>query len=158
MDDGLDYTPKTLAVEKARDRASEKSSQILDLIGIDEGKVTEPGPSVTPCKEDPEHLYRTGHPWSVYGVSSEEVLRKGFQRLREKLPRHGWKIVEYGPNSSKARTLELTADSTKDRYSLNVELRVSSPTAGKERNPLILVHVVSGCYRAPKGTKLDQEF
>ncbi|MET9496376.1 hypothetical protein [Streptomyces sp. NPDC006552] len=158
MDDQLDYTPQTLAVSKAREKTSGVSSQILELIGIKEGKVTEPGPGVSPCKDDPQHLYKTRHPWSVYDVSSEDVLKDGFRRLHERLPDHGWKIVEYGPNKSKAKTLELTADSTKDRFSVNAELVVSSPTAGKESHPLILVTVVSGCYRAPEGTKLDQEF
>ncbi|MER0447989.1 hypothetical protein ABR738_26110 [Streptomyces sp. Edi4] len=151
-------TPETLSVAKARERTSGVSSQILEMIGIKEGKVTEPGPGIAPCAEDPRHLYRANHPWSVYAVSSEEVLKDGFQRLREKLPERGWKIVEYGPNKSKAKTLELTADSTKDRYSINAELVVSSPAAGQESNPLILVTVTSGCFRAPEGTKLDQEF
>lgn len=158
VDSHSDHTPETLAVGKAREKTSGVSSQILELIGIKEGKVTEPGPGISPCHEDPSHLYRANHPWSIYGVSSEDVLKDGFQRLRENLPKHGWKIVEYGPNKSKAKTLELTADSAKDHYSINAELVVSSPTAGKESKPLILVTVTSGCFRAPDGTKLDQEF
>ncbi|MFG2717385.1 hypothetical protein ACGFW5_03620 [Streptomyces sp. NPDC048416] len=151
-------TPETLSVGKAREKTSSVSSQILEMMGIKEGKVTEPGPGISPCEGYPSHLYRANHPWSVYSVFSEEVLRNGFQRLRENLPKGGWKIVEYGPNKSKAKTLELTADSMKDRYSINAELVVSSPGAGKESNPLILVTVTSGCFRAPEGTKLDQEF
>ncbi|MFI7387461.1 hypothetical protein [Streptomyces sp. NPDC049813] len=155
--DELDHTPETMTVDKARDKAGEVSSQILDLIGIKDGKVTEPGPRISPCKEDTEHLFSASHPWSVYGVSEDE-LTAGFQRLRKSLPGHGWKIVAYGPNKSKAKTLELTADSTKHRFSVNAELWVSNPATGKEPEPKILVHVVSACYRAPKGTKLDQEF
>ncbi len=127
------------------------------MIGIKDGKVTKPGPGIRPCDNDPDHLYSTAHPWSVYGVPEDE-LKDGFQRLKAHLPDHHWKVVTYGPNTSKAKTLELTADYEKDRFSLNAELRVSSPTAGPEKNPLILVNVVSGCFRAPKGTKLDQEY
>ncbi|MGV9347940.1 hypothetical protein ACWDSD_24610 [Streptomyces spiralis] len=157
MDD-LGYEPTTLSVDKAREETSAISSQILDLIGIKEGKVTEPGPGVSTCEEDPDHLYKTRHPWSIYQVSSEEVLRQGFERLHKELPQHGWKIVRYGHDNSKAKTLGLTADSKTKRFSVDVELLVSSPTAGKEKEPLLAVTVVSGCFRAPKGTDLNTEY
>ncbi|MFH9012485.1 hypothetical protein ACH4C6_13980 [Streptomyces sp. NPDC017943] len=147
----------TLGVEEAREKAKTVSSQIYDMIGIKEGRVTEPGPGIAPCEEDPEHLYSTVHPWSLYDVPEGE-LRDGFQRLKENLPEQGWKIVEYGPNNSKTKTLELTADSKTEPFSLNAELWVSSATAGTEKDPKILVNVASGCFRAPKGTALDQEF
>lgn len=154
--DDLDYTPTTLAVTKAKAKTGSVSSQILNMIGIKGGKVTEPGPGVSPCDEDPEHLYRTLHPWSVYQVSEDE-LKQGFQRLREALPKNDWKIVEYGPNKSKDKTLEMTADYQKERFSVNAELHISTASA-KEKTPLILINVVSACFRAPAGTKLDQEF
>ncbi|NEB76324.1 hypothetical protein G3I40_13985 [Streptomyces sp. SID14478] len=157
MDD-LGYKPITLSVDKAREETSTISSQILDLIAIKEGKVTEPGPGVSTCDEDPGHLYKTRHPWSIYQVSSEDVLKQGFERLRKQLPQHGWKIVRYGHDNSKAKTLGLTADSTTKRFSINVELLVSSPTAGKEKEPLLAVTVVSGCFRAPEGTDLNKEY
>ncbi|MGW4273440.1 hypothetical protein ACWEGQ_14005 [Streptomyces seoulensis] len=146
-----------LDVDKAREKAKAVSSQILELIGIRAGKVTEPGPNITACEEDPDHLYKTLHPWSVYDVSEDE-LKAGFQRLREGLTGKGWKIVQYGPNKSRSKTLELTADSQNEPFSVNAELWVSSPTAGPEKDPKILVNIVSGCWRAPEGTDLSTQY
>ncbi|MET7288697.1 hypothetical protein [Streptomyces sp. NPDC005573] len=154
---GNDPKPTTLAVDKARDQANHLSSQILDMIGIKEGKVTEGGAGVSLCDKDPDHLYRMRHPWSIYQVS-EERLKKGFQRLRGELPGRGWKVIDYGPNSSKAKVLELTADSETEPYSVNAVLVVSTPTHLHESNPRIEVNVVSGCFRAPKGTDLGKEY
>ncbi|MEU4496882.1 hypothetical protein OG729_14900 [Streptomyces sp. NBC_00210] len=150
MDD-LGYTPTTLAVEDARAKTKSVSSQIFDMIGLKQAKTTEPGPGISTCEEDPEHLFLSRHPWSLYGVSDEQ-LKQGFQRLKENLPKQGWKIVEYGPNKSAAKTLELTADSEKERFSVNAELHIGGSSA---EQPLILVNVVSGCYKAPEGTDLN---
>ncbi|MQY37900.1 hypothetical protein SRB17_59080 [Streptomyces sp. RB17] len=154
---GNDPKPTTLAVDKARTQANHFSSQILDMIGIKEGKVTEGGAGVSLCDKDPNHLYRMHHPWSIYQVS-EDKLKQGFQRLRENLPERGWKVVDYGPNNSKAKVLELTADSKTEPYSVNAVLVVSTPTHLHESNPRIEVTVVSGCFRAPKGTDLSKEY
>ncbi|MEU2062165.1 hypothetical protein [Streptomyces sp. NPDC013455] len=147
----------TLDVDTAKARAKAVSSQIYELIDMRTAKVTQPGPRIATCDQDPEHLFQTVHPWSVYGVSEDE-LKAGFQRLKEGLPEKGWKIVQYGPNKSKDRTLEMTADSRTEPFSVNVELWVSSPAAGQEKEPKILVNVVSGCWRAPKGTDLNTQY
>ncbi len=154
---GKDPKPTTLAVDKARTQANHFSSQILDMIGVKEGKTTEGGAGVSLCDKDSDHLYRMHHPWSLYQVS-EEKLKQGFQRLRENLPEHGWKIVDYGPNKSKAKVIELTADSKTEPYSVNAVLVVATPTHLHESNPRIEVTVVSGCFRAPEGTDLRKEF
>ncbi|MFF7144740.1 hypothetical protein ACFZB5_26555 [Streptomyces nodosus] len=154
---GSDPTPTTLAVDNARTQANHISSQILDIIGIKEGKVAGSGAGVSLCDTDPDHVYRMRHPWSIYQVS-EDKLKQGFQRLRENLPQHGWKIVDYGPNSSKAKLFELTADSKSKPYSVNVVLVVSTPTHPHEPDPKIEVNVISGCFRAPEGTDLNKEF
>jgi hypothetical protein len=144
----------TLDVDKAREKAKAVSSQIYDLIDIRAGKVTKPGPSISPCSD---HLYKTVHPWSVYDVAEDE-LKAGFQRLKKGLTTRGWKIVQYGPNDSTDKTLELTADSQHEPFSVNAELWVSSPTAGHEQDPKILVNVVSRCWQAPKGTDLNTQY
>ncbi|MEU3409977.1 MULTISPECIES: hypothetical protein [unclassified Streptomyces] len=144
-------------MDKARDKAKTVSSQVYDMIGIGEGKATERGPAVSLCDEDPEHLYKTRHPWSVYDVSEDE-LKAGFQRLREELPRKGWKIVDYGPDNSEAKSLSLTADSEKDRFSVHAVLIVSTPSNPEEKEPLLSVTVVSGCWRAPEGTDLGTQY
>lgn len=150
--DDLGYTPTTLEVERARTRTKEVSSEIFDMIGLPRAKTTPGGASASTCEEDREHLFKIRHPWSVYDVSEAE-LKQGFERLRQALPTKGWKVVSYGPNNSKAKSLELTADSEEERFSVNAELWVGS-TDPKKKN-LILVNVVSGCFRAPEGTDLN---
>ncbi|MBX9424225.1 MULTISPECIES: hypothetical protein [Streptomyces] len=149
--DDLGYTPTTLEVEQARTRTKEVSSEIFDMIGLPQGKTTPGGASASTCAEDPEHLFRIRHPWSVYDVSEEE-LKQGFERLHQALPAKGWKVVSYGPNNSEARSLELTAESEKEHFAVNAELWVGS-TDPKKKN-LIGLTVVSGCFRAPEGTDL----
>ncbi|OKJ67245.1 hypothetical protein AMK29_11535 [Streptomyces sp. CB02261] len=121
------------------------------MIGLPQGKTTPGGASASTCAEDPEHLFRIRHPWSVYDVSEEE-LKQGFERLHQALPAKGWKVVSYGPNNSEARSLELTAESEKEHFAVNAELWVGS-TDPKKKN-LIGLTVVSGCFRAPEGTDL----
>ncbi|MEW2291951.1 hypothetical protein ABZ719_04455 [Streptomyces sp. NPDC006743] len=147
----------TLDVDQARARAKAVSSSIYEMIGMRSAKVTEPGPNIAACDEDPDHLYKTAHPWSVYGVSEDE-LKAGFQRLREELPKHGWKIVQDGPEKSEARSPALTADSGKDRFSVHAVLMVSTPTNPHEKDPLLSVNIVSGCWRAPEGTDLNTQY
>ncbi|WP_459738093.1 hypothetical protein [Streptomyces sp. E-15] len=145
-------------VDKARDKAKAASSAIYEMIGIHGGKVTERGPAISTCEgKDPQHFYRTRHPWSVYGLSEDE-LKAAFQRLREELPKKGWKIVDYGPNNTEAKTLSLTADSETERFSVNAVLIVSTPTNPHEKEPLLAITVVSGCWQAPKGADLDSQY
>ncbi|MEU6536871.1 hypothetical protein [Streptomyces sp. NPDC047000] len=148
----------TLEVDEARAKAKGVSSAIYEMIGAHQGKVTERGPAVSTCEgQDSRHFYLTRHPWSVYDASEDE-LKAGFQRLREELPKKGWKIVDYGPNNSEAKSLSLTADSEKDRFSVNAVLIVSTPTNPHEKDPLLAVTVVSGCWRAPEGTDLNTQY
>ncbi|MFC9394012.1 hypothetical protein ACFTWS_12750 [Streptomyces sp. NPDC057027] len=149
--DDLGYTPTTLGVEDARTRTKEISSEIFDMIGLPRAKSTPGGAGASRCQEDPEHLFSIRHPWSLYDVSEDE-LKQGFERLHQALPAKGWKVVSYGPNSSKARSLEITADKENEHFALNAELWVGSKDP-KQKN-LIGVTVVSGCFRAPEGTDL----
>ncbi|MEU0399260.1 hypothetical protein ABZ318_03250 [Streptomyces sp. NPDC006197] len=149
--DDLGYTPTTLDVDDARTRTKELSSEIFDMIGLPQGKTTPGGAGASVCQEDREHLFSIRHPWSLYDVSEDE-LKQGFERLHQALPAKGWKIVSYGPNNSKARTLELTADKENEHFAVNAELWVGSKDP-KQKN-LIAVTVVSGCFRAPEGTDL----
>ncbi|MEU0601079.1 hypothetical protein ABZ484_22990 [Streptomyces sp. NPDC006393] len=147
--------PITLAVDKARAKANHMSSEILDMISIRDGKVTEGGAGVSLCDEDPDHLYRMRHSWSIYGVAPDK-LEAGFQRLRKSLPQNGWNVVEYGHDTSQNKNLELTADSDKEPFSVNTSLHITGSSGTKQ--PMIQVRVVSGCFRAPKGTDLDKEY
>lgn len=50
------------------------------------------------------------------------------QHLRERLPKHGWKIVEYGPDTSRSRNVALTADNDEQKVGVQI-------TRMKKRNP-----------------------
>jgi hypothetical protein len=154
-DAGRTAEPTTLAVDQARTKANHLSSQILDMIGIKEGKVTEGGAGVSLCDDDPDHLYRMRHPWSIYEVASDK-LEAGFQRLRDSLPKNGWKVVAYGRDTSANKNLELTADSEKEPFSVNASLHITGSSGTQQ--PMIQVRVVSNCFRAPKGTDLGKEY
>ncbi|MFQ6146236.1 hypothetical protein ACLMNJ_24700 [Streptomyces seoulensis] len=154
-DAGQTAEPTTLAVDQARTKANHLSSQILDMIGIKDGKVTEGGAGVSLCDDDPDHLYRMRHPWSIYEVAPDK-LEAGFQRLREILPKNGWKVVAYGRDTSANKNLELTADSEKDPFSVNASLRITGASGNQQ--PMLQIRVVSGCFRAPKGTDLGKEY
>ncbi|MFE2286074.1 hypothetical protein ACFXDJ_18125 [Streptomyces sp. NPDC059443] len=155
---GLAYTPTVLSVQDAKTKTKAVSSQIFDLIGIKNAKTTPGGASISLNEKDPSHLFMVRHPWSVYGTSDEE-LTQGFLRLKEALPQHGWKIKEYGRNSTPAKDLELTADSQDGPFSVNVVLATAvdpaknAPSANNESG--IMVHVVSAYFRAPEGTDLN---
>ncbi|MFJ3641236.1 hypothetical protein ACIPRD_15955 [Streptomyces sp. NPDC090108] len=125
------------------------------MIGIKDGKVTEGGAGVSLCDEDPDHLYRMRHPWSICEVAPDK-LEAGFQRLRETLSESGWKVVAYGRDTSANKNLELTADSEKEPFSVNASLRITG--ASGTQQPMLQIRVVSGCFRAPKGTDLGKEY
>ncbi|MFI9311541.1 hypothetical protein [Streptomyces triculaminicus] len=141
-----------MAVGQARGKTKEVSSQIYDMIGVREGKVTPAGPGVSECREDPKRMYSMRHTWSVYDVPMGELSR-GFETLKQRLPSHGWKILKDGPNDSPAKTPELIADSTKEQFTANIAL--IGPGSGK---PGIMVTLVSACFRLPEGADLHGEY
>ncbi|MFF5437038.1 hypothetical protein [Streptomyces achromogenes] len=58
---------------------------------------------MTECSgKDPEKHFRVLHPWS-FTPASPGGLETSMQRLRAALSKHGWKIVDYGPDTSKNR-------------------------------------------------------
>ncbi|GHF37188.1 hypothetical protein GCM10010218_18440 [Streptomyces mashuensis] len=156
----LDYTPRVQEIDIAKGQAKELSSEIYDALGL-QGQVSKSGPGVSPCDQDPEVLYKVFHPWSVWGVS-EQDMERSMQRLKDDLPRRGWKVVEFGPGNTGARYLELTANSTRRQFSVNItfiDARRSAPGSPSSRkyNPSgIRVHLTSACFRVPEGNKIDQ--
>ncbi|WP_329068570.1 hypothetical protein [Streptomyces sp. NBC_01429] len=142
----------TRAVDDVKSAAEKTSSRILDIIAV-KGAVSEPGPGVTTCEgADPGRLFTVYHPWSITG-SSDEELGKAMRRLKSELPGEGWEIVQYGPNSSRDKTLELTADHAEKKLGLNVELWEQSE--GEDGKPKLIVNVISACYQAPDGEEVD---
>ncbi|MFJ8546965.1 hypothetical protein ACIRFH_34330 [Streptomyces sp. NPDC093586] len=125
------------------------SSELYDLIGI-KGKASDTGPGVQSCAgKDREKYFRIFHPWNFYPASPGE-LGEAMERLHTDLPKHGWKVVEYGPDTSKNKNLSLTADNDEKKYSVNVSHRA------KNDPPKLAFFLVSGCYQIPDGQKIQR--
>ncbi|MGW0537498.1 hypothetical protein [Streptomyces sp. NPDC003032] len=140
----------TRSIDDARSETKRVSSDILDIIGL-QGKVSEPGPGVTRCGEERDHekFFRMRHPWS-FTPESDKGLDDVMKRLREELPKNGWKVVEYERDTSPNRNLNLTADNDKRKFSVRVT------HYAKDNPPKLTVRVISGCYQVPEGERVDQ--
>ncbi len=151
-DEHIDSIPSsgTRSIEDARSDTKKVSSDILDVIGL-KGKVSEPGPGVTRCGEnkDSDKFFRMRHPWS-FTTSSGEQLDEAMKRLRDELPEHGWKVVQYGHDNSQNKNLNLTADNDKKKFSVHITY------FAKDTPPKLAVRVISGCYQVPEGERVDQ--
>ncbi|MFC9143623.1 hypothetical protein ACFWGE_14715 [Streptomyces bacillaris] len=144
----------TRSVDEVDAETKRISSQILDIIAV-KGVTSKSGPGVSTCDgAERGKLFLMRHPWSLTGASDAE-LAKAMNRLKEDLPKHGWKIVGYGPNSSKAKSLELTADHIEKKFAVKVELWEKN-SGGDSNEPTLLVNVVSACYQVPEGEKIDR--
>ncbi|MDN3060659.1 MULTISPECIES: hypothetical protein [Streptomyces] len=151
---GLEYKPTKLDTDEARQRTREVSSRLLEMINV-KGKVTEPGPRIARCDDEPDakDLYVARHPWSIYDLSEEEVTR-GMENLRKGLPEHGWKILKDGKANSKAQDPEILAENTEEKFAANFTALKKTASG----DTMIKVTVVSACHRAPAGTDLDSEY
>lgn len=148
---GSEDNPETREVDVARADAVTFADQIRSIIDLP-GKTSDAGPTPTPCGDrDFDKFYSLVHPWSLYGVSVPD-MEKAMLRLKGELPAQGWKIESYGPNSSRAKSLELTATATKKRYSLVITLL---DRRGRSDDPsMITVDLGSPCLQVPEGTKV----
>ncbi|MFG3011815.1 hypothetical protein ACGFZB_15380 [Streptomyces cinerochromogenes] len=132
----------------AADAVEAVSSGIYDLIGV-KGKTSDSRATVTECSgKDPDTYFRVLHPWSFTPASPGD-LDAAMQRLREALPKHGWKIVEYGPDTSKNKNMRLTADNDAEKASVHII------QMAKDNPPMLSVDVISGCYQVPDGQKVE---
>ncbi|WTO35461.1 hypothetical protein OG399_14260 [Streptomyces achromogenes] len=135
----------------SRDAAAEvqkASSRLYDLIGV-KGRASEGSPGVQDCGDkDRETYFRIFHKWSFYPASADD-LDVAMRNLREGLPKQGWKIVEYGPDSSANKNLTLIADNDGQKAGVHI-------TQMKKRNPPKLsLMLVSGCYQVPDGQQVE---
>ncbi|MFF5945692.1 hypothetical protein ACFY7X_34090, partial [Streptomyces althioticus] len=81
--------------------------------------------------------------------ASASDLDAAMQHLKDGMPEHGWKIVEYGPDTSRNKNLTVVADNDEQKAGVHI-------TQMKKRNPPKLsLMVVSGCYRVPEGQKVE---
>ncbi|MFF3959201.1 hypothetical protein ACFYY1_39305 [Streptomyces sp. NPDC001890] len=133
----------------AADKMEQVSSGLYDLIGV-KGKASDSRPGVTECSgRDQEKYFQIFHPWSFYPASAND-LDEAMKQLRTELPKHGWKVVGYGPDTSKDQNINLTADNDKKKYSVKVV------QMAKNDPPKLSLMVVSGCYQVPDGEKVQR--
>jgi hypothetical protein len=146
---------RTREVEAAREDAKSVSSQLLNVLGLS-GKVTEPGPGVSPCEDSSSDTrFTIKHPWSVYDVPVPD-MEAAMERLRDGLPERGWEIVSYGPDKSPARNLRLIADYEHGDKQFSVNVRLLDER-GKDngQTSMINVSLVSACFQVPEGKKVE---
>ncbi|MEW2283748.1 hypothetical protein [Streptomyces sp. NPDC047841] len=132
----------------ASDAMEAVSSGIYDLIKV-KGKASDGRPGVQQCPgKDRDTYFRIFHPWSFYPTSPAD-LDAAMENLKAALPRHGWKIVQYGPDTSVNRNVVLIADNDEQKAGVHI-------TRMKKRNPPKLsLTVVSGCYQVPDGQEVE---
>ncbi|UZI31009.1 hypothetical protein [Streptomyces sp. VB1] len=139
----------TSTSREAVETTKKVSSELYDLIGI-KGEASNSGAGVTECgNKDPDKYFQIFHPWSFTPASADQ-LDGVMERLKEELPKHGWKVVEYGPNTSKNKSMQLTADNDKKKHSVKIT------HFAKGKTPSLNLMVVSGCYQVPDGEKVDR--
>ncbi len=143
----------TRAQDEVDAETKKMSSQILDMMAV-QGKSSQGGPGVMSCSgKDRDKFFIMKHPWSLTGTSDDE-LAQAMARLKEELPKHGWKIVKYGPDTSPSKNLELTADHDEKKFGLNVSFW-KKDSGGDKNPPALVVNVVSGCYEVPEGKTVE---
>ncbi|MER7743772.1 hypothetical protein ABT013_00715 [Streptomyces bacillaris] len=144
----------TRSVDDVDAETKQISSRILDVIAV-KGVMSKSGPGVSTCDGVGRgKMFLMRHPWSLTGASDAELM-KAMNRLKADLPKHGWKIIGYGPNSSRAKSLELTADHIEKKFAVKVEF-LEKNSGGDSNEPTLLVNVVSACYQVPEGEKVDR--
>ena len=149
--DGSNDVPDagTSNTQDAADEAERVSSELYDLIGV-EGVASDTGPGVSECGDkDPEKYFRIFHAWTFTPASADR-LDGVMERLRTQLPGQGWKVVAYGPDTSRNKNLSLTADNDGKKYSVKIA------HFAKDATPNLNLMVVSGCYRVPEGETVDR--
>ncbi|MFE0699358.1 hypothetical protein [Streptomyces sp. NPDC058872] len=148
--------PKVVGVrdqDEVNAETKKVSSEIYDLIGV-QGSASKAGAGVQPCRGlDRERFYKVFHPWSLT-ASTDEELARAMERLKVELPRHGWKIVGYGPDSSPSENLELTADHDERKFGVHVSFW-RKDSGGDTNPPMLRIDVVSGCYQVPEGQTVE---
>ncbi|MEU9009351.1 hypothetical protein AB0D12_06095 [Streptomyces sp. NPDC048479] len=75
-------------------------------------------------------------------------------RLKDGLPKQGWKITRFGPDKSASKNLELIADHDEKKFGLNISFWKKN-SGGDKNPPALVVTVVSGCYQVPEGQTVE---
>jgi hypothetical protein len=132
--------------DKVKAEVEQASSRILEIMAL-KGKVTDTGAMTARCTDydSDDEVYRARHPWSVYQVSVAD-MEKAMDRLRDELPKKGWKIVKDGVDDSPAKSPQIVAESKDDDFAVDVRLLDESKYG--DDPSLLEVTVESACYRA----------
>ncbi|GLF97561.1 hypothetical protein [Streptomyces yaizuensis] len=138
------------SIDDATTATKQVSSEILDLVGV-KGDATEPGPRVSECggDRDRETYYQMRHPWSLVPAPGQR-LDGVMERLRDELPKHGWKIVQFERDNSRNQNFRLTADHDDRKFSVRVV------HLAKNEPPQLSITIVSGCYQVLDGQRVDR--
>ncbi|GGU09345.1 MULTISPECIES: hypothetical protein [Streptomyces] len=131
---------------RMREGVQRASSSLLDMTGVKNGKITKPGPLPLDCDGyEPEgQVIHLRHSWSIYDLPFEE-LEKAYAALRRALPEKGWKIVSDGPDTSRAKTPTIVADSPDGDFS--ADLRLMDNRDDKDPTSVLSITVVSRCFQ-----------
>lgn len=89
------------------------------------------------------------HSWSFYPATADD-LDVAMKRLKEELPKHGWEIAEFGPDTSKNKNIRMIADNDEAKSSVKI-IQMS-----KNDPPKLSFDVLSGCYKIPDGEKIER--
>ncbi|MFF9346954.1 hypothetical protein [Streptomyces sp. NPDC014734] len=150
-DDNSDGPPLagTSTSRDVSDAVEKLSSGIYDLIGV-RGKASDSRPGVMNCSDrDAKKYFRVFHPWSFHPESKGD-LDVAMERLRTELPKNGWKITTYGPDTSKNKNMNLVADNEAKKAGVKIiKMAKGDP-------PMLSVDVVSGCYQVPDGEEVER--
>ena len=153
-EDKLGYEPETRGLRSTEKEVNDISSRLFDWMEV-KGKTTDMPAAASVCEAiDPDFkkYYVMRHPWSVYDLT-EGTFNEAMQRIRQKLPENGWKILKDGKANTKAADPEIVAEHPKTHHQIHVtwERSINGSKA------MIGVDVDSRCYRAPEGTDLYAE-
>ncbi|WMX46708.1 hypothetical protein RGF97_20350 [Streptomyces roseicoloratus] len=139
----------TATTNQAARTAEKISSELYDLIGV-KGEASDTRPGVSECAgKDPAKYFTVFHPWT-FTPTSPDQLKGVMERLREELPKHGWKVVEYGPDTSKNENLTITADNDGKKYGVKIAY------FAKDARPNLNLFLTSGCYQVPDGQTVEK--
>ncbi|MFJ3903414.1 hypothetical protein [Streptomyces sp. NPDC090025] len=152
MSKDSDDTPKsagTASTNEAADAAEKVSSELYDLVGLKGTSSTTRAGAVAGCGgKDPEKFFTVIHPWT-FEPAKPEQLEGVLERLKEEMPKHGWKVVEFGPDASKNQNLTLVADNDEKKVGVKIAY------FAKDKKPNLNFFLTSGCYQVPEGQKVQ---
>ncbi|MFD7508057.1 hypothetical protein ACFV5N_01730 [Streptomyces sp. NPDC059853] len=141
-------------VGTARQEIRALSDQLLELAAPADGAtVTDPGPGVDACAEDPdrERLFTMYHAWGVHRLPRAD-LEQAMDRLRQRLPAEGWLLTEDGVLNNANRSPRLLLEHPGLHTAADITL------AGKGDDSQLRVTLQTACFSTPEGESPAGEY